>query len=190
MCFLTLTRPFISINWWGEGGGGYFSWPLITGTPLLLHWTGSLNISLLLRFLMGARNVVAGSPGCRHQFWDLSGPWLRDWWTCYCPMASLGRLFATSFNYHLSPFPSHRTHRSREGCFLQNWDELCPPYVFSDLAGSSQSQVLQADVTLLTPLDLLSLSVASPVVLPYRIDLPWQPHFHLLHALSSCLESL
>ena len=23
--------------------------------------------------------------------------------------------------------------------------------------------------------------MASPVILLYRIDLPWQPHFHLLH---------
>ena len=30
-------------------------------------------------------------------------------------------------------------------------------------------------------IDLLSLSVASPVVLPYRIDLPWWPHFLFLH---------
>ena len=30
-------------------------------------------------------------------------------------------------------------------------------------------------------LDLLSLSVASPVVLLYRIDLLWQLHFHFLH---------
>ena len=73
---------------------------------------------------MRARNVVAGSLSRRHQFWVPSEPWLRDWWTRYCPVASLGRLFATSFNYRLSPFPSHQTHGSREGCFLQSWDRL------------------------------------------------------------------
>ena len=54
--------------------GGGVSWRLITRAPFLLHWTGSLNISLLLQFLMGVRNVVAGSLGHRHQFWVPSGP--------------------------------------------------------------------------------------------------------------------
>ena len=92
-------------------------------------------------------------------------------------------VLVVSFNYRLSPFPSHRTHGSREGCFLQSWDGL-QAYalpMFSLIWQVLQSWVLQADDTLLIPLDLLSLSVASPVVLPYRIDLPWQPHFHLLY---------
>ena len=35
---------------WGEGEGDIL-WPLIAVAPLLLHWTGSLNISLVLLFL-------------------------------------------------------------------------------------------------------------------------------------------
>ena len=95
-------------------------------------------------------------------------------WLSLCHLFQLSSVF---FPFSSNPCQQGRLLSSE----LVRASGLCPPYVFSDLAGSLQSRVLQADVTLLTPLDLLSLSVASPVVLPYRIDLPWPPHFHLLH---------
>ena len=69
---------------------------------------------------------------------------------------SLCHLFqssSVSFPFSSNPWQQGRLLSSELG-----WvSGLCPPYVFSDLAGSSQSRVLQADVTLLTPLDLLSI---------------------------------
>ena len=34
----------------------------------LLHWFGSLHISVMLQFLLGVRNVVTSSLRHRHQF--------------------------------------------------------------------------------------------------------------------------
>ena len=94
-------------------------------------------------------------------------------WSSLCHLFQLSSVL---FPFSPNPWQQRRLLSSELG----QASGLCPPYVFSDLGGSLQSRVLRADITLLAPLDLLSLPVAS-VVLPYRIDLPWQPHFHLLH---------
>ena len=68
-----------------------------------LHWFGSLNISLMLWFLLGVRNVVTSSLRYHHHFKVPSEPWLWDGWACYCPMAYPGRLFATPLNCRFDP---------------------------------------------------------------------------------------
>ena len=76
---------------------------------------------------------------------------------CYCPMVSLGSLFATYFNHRLSPFPSHRTHGSREDCFHQSWDGL---QAYALPMFSLIWQVLHSlgSCKQMLPLDLLSIS--------------------------------
>ena len=69
-------------------------------------------------------------------------------------LCHLFQLSSVSFPFSSNPWQQGRLLSSELG----RSSGLCPPYVFSDLAGSSQSRVLQADVTLLTPLVLLSVS--------------------------------
>ena len=80
-----------------------------------------------------------------------------------------------SQSYHLSPFPSRRSQGSRKGCFFRAGTgfRLLPSLRFSVSAGPSQSRVLHEDIVTLSVsmecfIDLLSLSVASPVILRYR----------------------
>ena len=111
-------------------------------------------------------------------------------------MVSLGHLFATTLIYHLSPFPSPRSLGSGGTGLLSSElgrvSGLYRPYVFSDAAGPYRTRALQGVVTMLTTfsLDLLSLSVASPVAFLYRIDLLWQPTSFFFTRTSACIVFL
>ena len=61
VCFLTLNQLCFEQQW------GTFRGPLVEAR-LLLHWFASLHISLMLRFLLGVRNVVPSSLRHSHQF--------------------------------------------------------------------------------------------------------------------------
>ena len=111
-------------------------------------------------------------------------------------MVGLGRLFATTLIYRLSPFPFPRSLGCGGGCF-QSWDGLpaFPVPMFSlmqqVLTGLESCKevflpCLPRFSLLEWILDLLSLSVASPVAIPYRIDLLWQPTSFFCTRTSAC----
>ena len=98
-------------------------------------------------------------------------------WVCDCPMAYPGGLFASHFNYHLSPFPSHRTPGCGKGCFLQSWDGhqayALPTFsLFRQVLHSLMNGVVSCSFG-----PLIGFSCRPSV----QDHLPWQPHFHLLH---------
>ena len=104
-------------------------------------------------------------------------------------------LFATSLSFCLQVYFSPVNDPLVVGtdAFLQDWNGL-QAYTFLHFALARQVLTKLftcrgAELTLIEPIwpqnewfpDLLSLSIAPPVILPKRRDLLRQPHFHRLH---------
>ena len=112
-------------------------------------------------------------------------------WSSLCPLSQLS---SVSFPFSSIPWRWGRLLSSEQG----RASGLYHPYVFSDAASPYRTWVLQGGiVSLLTPfslmgwvLDLLSLSVASPVALPYRIVLLCQPTSFFCTWTSTCIVFL
>ena len=176
--------------------GGMFSSALNREAQLLLRRAESFQIRLVPQFIMGSRNVVAGSLSRRDQTIG------SEWTLVQEVVLALQRrwpvtvdLFATVLNYHLLVYfsPLNDSMAAGTDAFLQSWDHLqayaFPPFPLIRQVLSKLQSSWGTLLTLIASLwpqkewypDLLCLSVAPPIVLPSRPDLLRQPHVHCLH---------
>ena len=166
--------------------GGTWSPLLNTLAQAILRWKESLSIRLAPQFLLGSDNVLADALSRPHQ---LSHP---EWSLHMTVFLSLRRLwpvqiyfFATSVTHRCSiSFSPFRDLRSAgTDAFLQSWDGL-QAYAFHPVAVIPRILArLRAstgtELTLVAPhwaqrpwfSDLVQLSLAPPVILPFRPDL-------------------
>ena len=156
----------------------------------ILRWSELHEVSLAPQFIPGCRNVLADSLSHPHQIldseWTLHAEVFRDLSRMWPVMMDL---FATSANHRCSVYfsPFRDPQSAGTDAFLQSWDGLLayafPPWSVIPQVLAKLRSSWGTFLTLVAPHgpqrpwfpELLELTVAPPVVLPYHPDLLFQP---------------